>query len=147
MENGKLCINLYINKFEQQFNHSTMPVLKYTNITYKCVGHVKCSCFNKKILINQNKCCSFSWLMIEDWNNNSMQHNVQIWFKTSARDRGTTLLIILYILILLIALSTWIRTLAIDCVVSTSSSNWPFSERKGSFGSNRSIMLNPLSAM
>ena len=92
MENGKLCINLYINKFEQQFNHSTMPVLKYTNITYKCVSHVKCSCFNKKILINQNKCCSFSWLMIEDRNNNSMQHNVQIWFKTSARDRGTTLL-------------------------------------------------------
>ena len=66
MENGKLCINLYINNFEQQFNHSTMPVLKHTNITYKCVSHVKCSCFNKKILINQNKCCSFSWLMIED---------------------------------------------------------------------------------
>ena len=45
-----------------------------------------------------------------------------------------------------IALSTWIRTLAIDCVVSTSSQNWPFSERKGgifkvtSIGSNRFLI-------
>ena len=53
-----------------------------------------------------------------------MQYTVQIWFKTPARDRGTTLFIIFYILILLIASSTWIQTLAIDCVVSTSSSNW-----------------------
>ena len=53
-----------------------------------------------------------------------MQYTVQIWFKTPARDRGTTLFIIFYILIVLIAGSTWIQT-AIDCVVSTSSSsNW-----------------------
>ena len=55
-----------------------------------------------------------------------MQYTVQIWFKSPAKDRGTTLFIILYILILLIARSTWIQTLAIDFVVSTSSSsNWP----------------------
>ena len=68
-----------------------------------------------------NKKSSFSCSMNGGWNNRSMQHTVQIWFKTLARDRGTTLLIILYILILLIALSTWIRTLTVDSVVSTSS--------------------------
>ena len=105
--------------------------------------------------MNQNdQSSSLSWSIIGGWNNSSMQQTVQIWINTPARDNGTTLVIILYILILLIALSTWMRTLAIDCVFSTSSAlNWPLSERKGgifkvtSIGSSRSLMLNPLSAM
>lgn len=92
-------------------------------------------------------------VIMGSWTLHKKVQTAHIWLITGNKDRGVTLSQMWKFLILLIALSTWIRNAAITCVLTTSSGDiWGAWPRNGGIfnvtprGSKSSI-VKPLSAI